>query len=83
MFPGMPESHYADQDAFVQIVFKDLDDYLAVKNDPHYQHVVNPDHKNFADGARTKIMTGWYEKHIANGQKATKGETATNGVNGH
>lgn len=83
MFPELPESNVADYDCFIHVVFKDIQDYLNVKNDPHYKEVVMPDHGNFADQKRTKMVTGWYEKHISNGQavRAQK-ETKTNGVNG-
>ena len=70
IFGEIPESCVADYDCFIQMVFRDLQDYISVKNDPHYKQVVMPDHGNFADQKRTKIVTGWYEKHVSQGQPA-------------
>jgi hypothetical protein len=58
----------ADYDCLVQIVFRDLEDYLKVRNDPHFLNVVGPDHANFADYTKTKFVTGWFEYHIADGK---------------
>lgn len=66
--PGIPAEKEADCDMVVQIVFKDLEDYLRVRRDPHWVQVVNPDHHNFADGKKTKFVTGWYEVHVADGR---------------
>jgi hypothetical protein len=66
--PGVPAEKEADCDMVVQIVFKNLDDYLMVRQDPHFLKVVNPDHHNFADGKKTKFVTGWYEVHVVNGR---------------
>ena len=84
MFAELPESNVADYDCFIHIVFKDVQDFINVKNDPHYKQVVMPDHGNFADQKRTKMVTGWFERHIAEGQAvAAEGGTKANGVNGH
>ena len=64
----MSSGHVADPDCFIQVVFKDLDDYMSVKDDPHYKQVVMPDHEHFADPVRTTMATGWFEKHVASGQ---------------
>lgn len=68
MFPGLPSANVAPYDAFIQIVFRDLQDYINVKDDPHYLSVVNPDHVNFADLPNTVMSAGWYEKHVADGK---------------
>ncbi|KHN94890.1 Dimeric alpha-beta barrel [Metarhizium album ARSEF 1941] len=65
--PGLPTEKQADCDMVVQIVFRDIQDYLRVRQDPHWLNVVNPDHVNFADGKRTKFATGWYEVHVTDG----------------
>ena len=94
IFGEIPQSCIADYDCFIQMVFKDIKDYIDVKNDPYYQQVVMPDHGNFADQKRTKIVTGWFEKHVSQEKsvvaeqqpmgKATLETTHdTNGTNGH
>ena len=66
--PGIPQDKEADYDALVQIVFKDVEDYMRVRNDPHFVNVVDPDHANFAHPKKTKFVTGWFEYHVADGQ---------------
>lgn len=68
MFPNLPSVNTAPYDAMVQIVFRDVEDYIRVKDDPHYRTVVNPDHANFADASKTLMSAGWFERHIADGQ---------------
>ncbi|EFY93687.1 hypothetical protein J3459_017864 [Metarhizium acridum] len=70
--PGITAEKEADCDMVVQIVFRDIQDYLRVRQDPHWINVVNPDHVNFADGKRTKFVTGWYEIHVTNGLVVSK-----------
>ncbi|KAJ5749144.1 uncharacterized protein N7511_010840 [Penicillium nucicola] len=64
----MPDDKIADCDALVRIVFNDVQDYLRVREDPHFLNVVNPDHANFANFPKTKFAMGWYEVHVASGQ---------------
>ncbi|KAL9598508.1 MAG: hypothetical protein Q9179_003885 [Wetmoreana sp. 5 TL-2023] len=68
LFPNLPLVNRAPYDAFVQIIFKDVQDYIKVKDDPHYRTVVNPDHANFADGPNTMMSFGWFERHVADGK---------------
>jgi hypothetical protein len=68
LFPNLPSINRSPYDAFVTIVFRNIEDYVSVKNDPHYLKVVNPDHGNFADGPSTMMSFGWFEKHIADGK---------------
>lgn len=70
LFPGFPDAKVADYDLFVQMVFKDPEDFIAMREDPHYKNVVHPDHVHFADGARTTMTCGWFETHVWNGQLA-------------
>lgn len=70
IFGNLPAGHVADYDSFIQIVFKDAQDFINVKEDPHYKRVVMPDHENFADTKRTTMVTGWFETHVAGGQAA-------------
>ena len=66
--PGVPAESQSDCNIVVQIVFKDIEDYVRVREDPHFTNVVGPDHKNFADSARTRFVTGWFEVHVTDGQ---------------
>ena len=68
LFPNLSSVHQSPYDAFVTIVFRDAQDYINMKNDPHYMNVVNPDHVNFADGPSTMMSFGWFEKHVADGE---------------
>ena len=68
LFPNLPSVNRSDVDAFVTIVFRDVSDYIAVKNDPHFKKVVNPDHVNFSDGPNTVMSYGWFEKHVSDGR---------------
>ena len=68
LFPNLPAVNHTSYDAFVTIVFRNVQDYVEVKNDPHYMSVVNPDHVNFADGPSTMMSFGWFEKHVADGK---------------
>jgi len=64
----LPSSMLSDCDAVIQIVFKHLEDYERVREDPHFLSVVNPDHHNFADAERTRFSMGWFEKHVEDGK---------------
>lgn len=68
IFGDLPAEKVADYDAVVQIVFRDVEDYVKVRQDPHYKQVVVPDHDNFADGRRTKFVTGSFVVHVADGK---------------
>jgi hypothetical protein len=63
----MPESKIATCDMVVQIVFRNVEDYVKVKQDPVYQSTVVPDHDNFADGSKTQFVTGEFEVHVQDG----------------
>ena len=68
LFPNLKSVNHSQFDAFVTIVFRNVQDYIDVKNDPHYMGVVNPDHANFADGPSTMMSFGWFERHVADGK---------------
>lgn len=68
IFGDFPEGNTADYDCFIQILFRDVEDYIRAKNDQYYQNVIFPDHANFADSKRTVFVTGWMEAHIIGGQ---------------
>ena len=68
LFPNLPKKNYSPYDAFITIVFRSVQDYVDVTEDPHYKAVVHPDHVNFADGSSTMMAFGWFEKHVADGK---------------
>jgi hypothetical protein len=47
-----------------------MEDYLRVREDPHFISVVNPDHLNFADPdpRKTRFALGWFEVHVTDGK---------------
>ncbi|KAL9609166.1 MAG: hypothetical protein Q9167_006043 [Letrouitia subvulpina] len=68
LFPNLSSMNRAPYDAFVQVVFRDYQDYINVKDDPHYMNAVDPDHVNFVDGPNTMMSFGWFERHIVDGK---------------
>jgi hypothetical protein len=44
----------ADYDVFSQVVFRSIEDYKRMKDDPWYKEKLAPDHVNFADMKRSK-----------------------------
>ena len=68
IFGDFPETGMADFDCLIQITFRDVQDYIDVRQDPLYREVISPDHGNFADLARTKMVIGWLETHMAYGK---------------
>lgn len=61
-------ANVADYDCFSQVVFKDLEGYKAMKEDPYYKEHLMHDHENFADTRRSKITIGWVEEFIRDGE---------------
>ena len=51
---GPQFSNTADYDCIVSACFKDIDDFVRMKEDPYYKEKVMPDHENFADTTRSK-----------------------------
>ncbi|KAF4982433.1 hypothetical protein FZEAL_1951 [Fusarium zealandicum] len=68
ILPDIPVEKVEDADCIVQIVFRDIEDYVNVKNEEQFKSVVNPDHAVFSDPTKTKFVTGWFEFHIADGK---------------
>ncbi|EED13320.1 conserved hypothetical protein [Talaromyces stipitatus ATCC 10500] len=61
-------ANLADFDCFSQVIFKDVDDYKRMKDDPWYkQHLVG-DHENFADTRRSAMTIGWITEFIRDGE---------------
>lgn len=54
---GPEFSNIADYDCIVQIVFRDVEDFVAMKTDPEFQRMVEPDHEIFSDTMRTKYVS--------------------------
>ncbi|RMD39350.1 hypothetical protein DV735_g5785, partial [Chaetothyriales sp. CBS 134920] len=57
----------ADYDCFSQVVFRSLDDYKRLKEDPWYQEKLMNDHLNFADLQRSSMTIGWIEEYVRDG----------------
>ncbi|RJE23788.1 hypothetical protein PHISCL_03873 [Aspergillus sclerotialis] len=57
-------ANIADYDCIVQIVFRDIEDFLAMKADPEYQRLVVPDHEKFADTKRSKMTIGYIQDFL-------------------
>jgi hypothetical protein len=68
LYPNLPAVNHSPYDALVTIVFRDPQDYIDVKNDPHFVNVVNPDHVNFSHPEGTHMAYGWFEKHVSEGR---------------
>lgn len=68
LFPNLSTANHSPYDEFITIVFRDIQDYINVQNDPHYRSVVGPDLANFADGPSTMMSFGWFERHVAGGE---------------
>ncbi|TVY84600.1 putative decarboxylase tpcK [Lachnellula suecica] len=61
-------ANLADFDCFSQVVFKSVDDYKRMKDDPWYkEHLIN-DHENFADTKKSSMTIGWIEEFVRDGK---------------
>lgn len=61
-------TNLSDFDCFSQVVFKSVDDYKKMKEDPWYkQHLVG-DHEKFADTKRSTMTIGWITEFIRDGE---------------
>jgi hypothetical protein len=49
-------ANVSDYDSILQIVFKDVEDFVRMKADPFWKTVA-PDHENFADTKKSKYVT--------------------------
>ncbi|KAI0403086.1 EthD domain-containing protein [Xylaria palmicola] len=61
-------SNLADFDCFSQVVFKDLEGYKSMKDDPWYKERLEGDHLNFADMKRSTMTIGWITEFIHDGE---------------
>ncbi|KAB8073967.1 EthD domain-containing protein [Aspergillus leporis] len=60
-------ANVADFDCFSQVVFRSLEDYKRMKQDPWYKEHLVGDHEKFADTKRSSMTIGWIEQFIDNG----------------
>nr|E1ACR2.1 RecName: Full=Probable decarboxylase notQ; AltName: Full=Notoamide biosynthesis cluster protein Q [Aspergillus sp. MF297-2]ADM34150.1 hypothetical protein [Aspergillus sp. MF297-2] len=58
----------ADFDCFSQVVFKDIEHYKRMKQDPWYQEHLIGDHEKFADTRRSMMTIGWIEEFVRDGE---------------
>ncbi|KAL3432890.1 EthD domain-containing protein [Aspergillus tetrazonus] len=61
-------ANIADFDCFSQVVFKDIEDYKRMKQDPWYKEHLVGDHEKFADTKRSIMTIGWVEEFVRDGE---------------
>ncbi|KAK4234619.1 EthD domain-containing protein [Achaetomium macrosporum] len=61
-------ANIADFDFFSQAVFRDIEGYQRMKQDPWYKEHLIDDHERFADTTRTMITIGWIEEFVRDGE---------------
>ncbi|KAL2863147.1 EthD domain-containing protein [Aspergillus lucknowensis] len=61
-------ANVADYDAFVQIFFDDVEDFVRMKADPYFLATVTPDHENFADTKRSRMTIGVVHDLLVDGK---------------
>ncbi|KAG6358776.1 hypothetical protein INS49_012295 [Diaporthe citri] len=59
----------ADFDCFSQVVFKSVEDYKRMKEDPWYKEHLVDDHEKFADTKKSVITIGWIEEFVRDGKE--------------
>ncbi|KAK4244980.1 EthD domain-containing protein [Corynascus novoguineensis] len=60
-------ANLADFDCFSQVVFRSVDDYKRMKEDPWYKEHLVGDHEKFADTQRSLMTIGWIEQFVDQG----------------
>lgn len=58
----------ADFDCFSQVVFKSVDHYKMMKEDPWYKKHLAGDHEEFADTQKSMMTIGWITDYIIDGE---------------
>jgi hypothetical protein len=58
----------ADFDCFSQVVFKSVDHYKKMKENPWYKERLEGDYEKFADTQRSMMTIGWINECIRDGQ---------------
>jgi hypothetical protein len=61
-------ANLADFDCFSQVVFKSVDDYKKMKDDPWYKEHLVGDHEKFADTKKSMMTIGWITEFIRDGE---------------
>ncbi|KAJ5655730.1 hypothetical protein N7507_007680 [Penicillium longicatenatum] len=61
-------ANVADFDCFSQVVFRDIEDYKRMKQDPWYKEHLIGDHEKFADTKRSMMTIGWIEEFVRDGE---------------
>ncbi|KAM3433054.1 hypothetical protein MY4824_006215 [Beauveria thailandica] len=61
-------ANVADYDAFIQIFFDDVTDFVRMKADPYFLSKVAPDHENFADTKRSCMTIGVVHNILVDGK---------------
>ena len=61
-------ANVANYDCIIQMVFKDIQDFVDMKKDPFFVKFVGPDHEKFADTKKSKMTIGWIERHVWEGK---------------
>ncbi|EEQ32234.1 hypothetical protein McanMca71_005385 [Microsporum canis] len=60
-------SNMADYDCIVQVQFRNIEQFVALKEDPLYKQAVFADHNKFADTNRSKMTIGWVQDFLRDG----------------
>ncbi|KAH8164918.1 hypothetical protein CIB48_g3326 [Xylaria polymorpha] len=60
-------SNIADYDCIIQIQFRDIEQFIALKADPEYKKALFADHENFADTKKTKMTIGYIRDFLRDG----------------
>ncbi|KAI1363171.1 EthD domain-containing protein [Xylaria arbuscula] len=60
-------ANVADYDCIVQIQFRDIEQFIALKSDPEYKRALFADHEKFADTKRTRMTIGYVRDILRDG----------------
>lgn len=60
-------NNLVDFDCFSQVIFKSIEDYKRIKEDPWYKEHLVGDHENFADTKRSMMTIGWVSEFVRDG----------------
>ncbi|KAH6635112.1 EthD domain-containing protein [Chaetomium sp. MPI-SDFR-AT-0129] len=61
-------ANLADFDCFSLVVFRSVDDYKRMKEDPWYREHLVDDHTLFADTRRSMMTIGWVTEFVRDGR---------------
>ncbi|KAK1751944.1 EthD domain-containing protein [Echria macrotheca] len=60
-------ANVADYDCIVQIRFRRVEQFMALKDDPEYKRAIMADHEKFADTKNSKMTIGWIHDCLQDG----------------